>query len=90
MLFKFLLFCYSFFWFYYLFSAVSVKWGKEKFTDVECNTEESPELFKAQLFALSGVAPDRQKVMITGAIIKVSFYRQQASKYVLHSFSLGV
>ncbi|XP_012938302.1 ubiquitin carboxyl-terminal hydrolase 14 [Aplysia californica] len=49
---------------------VNVKWGKEKFTDVECNTDEPPELFKAQLFALSGVQPTRQKVMITGSILK--------------------
>lgn len=49
---------------------VNVKWGKEKFTGVECNTDEPPELFKAQLFALSGVQPSRQKVMVTGAILK--------------------
>ncbi|XP_059163013.1 ubiquitin carboxyl-terminal hydrolase 14-like [Physella acuta] len=49
---------------------VNVKWGKEKFTDVECNTDEAPELFKAQLFALSGVQPCRQKVMVTGSILK--------------------
>lgn len=49
---------------------VNVKWGKEKFTDVECNTEEPPELFKAQLFALSGVQPERQKVMMKGAVLK--------------------
>jgi len=49
---------------------VNVKWGKQKFADVECNTEESPEVFKAQLFALSGVQPDRQKVMIKGMTIK--------------------
>jgi len=49
---------------------VNVKWGKEKFTDVECNMEEPPVVFKAQLFALSGVAPERQKVMIKGAVIK--------------------
>ena len=54
-----------------LFLVVNIKWGKEKFSDVECNTDESPELFKAQLFALSGVAPERQKVMIKGAVIKV-------------------
>jgi len=65
--------------FEFLFFSVNVKWGKEKFTDVECNTDESPELFKAQLFALSGVAPDRQKVMITGAIIKVSKLLQKNS-----------
>ncbi|ESP05184.1 hypothetical protein LOTGIDRAFT_227857 [Lottia gigantea] len=49
---------------------VSVKWGKEKFNDVECNTDELPEVFKAQLFALSGVQPDRQKVMMKGAVLK--------------------
>ena len=51
--------------------AVNVKWGKEKFSDVECNTDETPEVFKAQLFALSGVQPDRQKVMMKGAVLKV-------------------
>ena len=57
---------------------MNIKWGKEKFSDVECNTDESPELFKAQLFALSGVAPERQKLMIKGAVIKVwcFFFRQ--------------
>ncbi|XP_013393115.1 ubiquitin carboxyl-terminal hydrolase 14-like [Lingula anatina] len=49
---------------------VNVKWGKEKFTDVECNTDEPPLLFKSQLFALSGVQPDRQKVMMKGAVLK--------------------
>ena len=53
---------------------MNIKWGKEKFSDVECNTDESPELFKAQLFALSGVAPERQKVMIKGAVIKVCYF----------------
>jgi ubiquitin carboxyl-terminal hydrolase 14 len=28
-------------------------------------------VFKAQLFALSGVQPDRQKVMLKGAVVKV-------------------
>ena len=50
---------------------MNVKWGKEKFSDVECNTDEPPEVFKAQLFALSGVQPDRQKVMMKGAVLKV-------------------
>ena len=50
---------------------VNVKWGKEKFKDIECNSDEPPELLKAQLFALSGVQPDRQKVMVKGVVIKV-------------------
>ncbi|XP_067677847.1 ubiquitin carboxyl-terminal hydrolase 14-like [Haliotis asinina] len=49
---------------------VNVKWGREKFADVECNTDEPPVVFKAQLFALSGVQPDRQKVMMKGAVLK--------------------
>lgn len=44
---------------------VSVKWGKEKY-DVEANTDEAPIVFKSQLFALTGVQPERQKVMFKG------------------------
>lgn len=54
-----------------IFTSVNVKWGKEKFSDVECNTDEPPMVFKAQLFALSGVQPERQKVMVKGMVIKV-------------------
>lgn len=32
------------------------------YKDIECNKNESPDLFKAQLFALTGVLPERQKV----------------------------
>nr|KAG5698342.1 hypothetical protein BaRGS_010928 [Batillaria attramentaria] len=51
---------------------VNVKWGKEKLTDVELNTDEPPIVFKAQLFALCGVQPERQKLMIKGAVIKLA------------------
>uniref|UniRef100_A0A3B5AUP1 Ubiquitin carboxyl-terminal hydrolase n=1 Tax=Stegastes partitus TaxID=144197 RepID=A0A3B5AUP1_9TELE len=50
---------------------VNVKWGKEKFDAVELNTEEPPMVFKAQLFALTGVQPDRQKVMVKGGTLKM-------------------
>jgi len=49
---------------------VNVKWGKEKFENVEIDTSEPPEVFKAQLFALSGVPPDRQKIMAKGTSLK--------------------
>ena len=39
---------------------------------MDCNTDEPPIVFKATLFSLSGVQPDRQKVMYKGAVIKVS------------------
>ena len=48
---------------------IKVKWGKEVYQDVEVNTDEEPIVFKAQLFALTGVQPERQKVMLKGAIL---------------------
>lgn len=57
---------------YFCFSeTVSIKWGKEKFENVELNTDDPPDVFKAQLFALSGVTPERQKVMLKGSVLKV-------------------
>ncbi|XP_065667283.1 ubiquitin carboxyl-terminal hydrolase 14 isoform X2 [Hydra vulgaris] len=50
--------------------SVHVKWGKEKFDNVEVNTAEPPELFQAQLFALSGVPIQRQKIMGKGKTLK--------------------
>ncbi|XP_071807756.1 ubiquitin carboxyl-terminal hydrolase 14-like [Asterias amurensis] len=52
---------------------VNIKWGKEKYTSIECNVSESPDVFKAQIFALTGVQPDRQKVMLKGATLKESW-----------------
>lgn len=52
--------------------TVNVKWGKEKYKDLECNTDEPPLVFKAQLFALTGVEPNRQKVMLKGTVLKDS------------------
>lgn len=49
---------------------VKVKWGKETFSDIEVDMSEEPMVFKAQLFALTGVQPDRQKVMVKGAVLK--------------------
>ena len=35
-------------------NAVKVKWGKQKFDNVEVDTDDTPEVFKMQLFSLSG------------------------------------
>ena len=50
--------------------SVKVKWGKELYTDVDVNTEEEPLVFKAQMFALTGVQPHRQKIMMKGQTLK--------------------
>lgn len=42
---------------------ISVKWGPKKL-NVFADTELEPLVFKSQLFELTGVIPDRQKVII--------------------------
>ncbi|KAL6568221.1 deubiquitinating enzyme [Orobanche hederae] len=49
---------------------VSVKWQKELFSDVEIDTTQSPYVFKCQLFDLTGVPPERQKIMVKGGLLK--------------------
>lgn len=53
-----------------LFFTVKVKWGKETYPGVEVNTEDDPVLFKAQIFALTGVQPERQKVVCKGVTLR--------------------
>lgn len=45
--------------------------GKQNFENIDLDTSESPATFKAQLFALSGVQPERIKLMIKGKMVKV-------------------
>ncbi|TPX36743.1 hypothetical protein SmJEL517_g01149 [Synchytrium microbalum] len=49
---------------------VSVKWSGKKFDNVEVDTSQPGIVFKTQLFSLTGVEPDRQKIMIKGGMLK--------------------
>ncbi len=40
--------------FFVLCCAVRVKWGKQKFDDIDLDTDEIPKVFKMQLFSLTG------------------------------------
>ena len=52
-------------------TKVEVKWGKEVFKDVEIDMEQPPSVFKTQLFSLTGVPPERQKIMgVKGGLLK--------------------
>ena len=51
--------------------SVKVKWGKEKYDDIDLESDEAPLLFKNVLFSLSGVSPERMKLMIKGQSVKV-------------------
>lgn len=48
---------------------INVKWQKETFKDVDVDTNESPYVLKTQLYSLTGVPPDRQKVMCKGGML---------------------
>ena len=41
---------------------VEVRWQKEAFKDVEVDLEQPPSVLKLQLYSLTGVPPERQKV----------------------------
>ena len=49
---------------------VSVKWGKQLFSDVELNMGEEILVFKSQIYALTNVPVEKQKIMAKGKIIK--------------------
>ncbi|CAN1836999.1 Ubiquitin carboxyl-terminal hydrolase 7 [Linum perenne] len=53
-----------------LLVTVSVKWQKEMFQKVEIDTTQPPYVFKCQLFDLTGVPPERQKIMVKGGLLK--------------------
>lgn len=59
---------------------VNVKWGKELFTDIEVDIDQPPLVFKSQLFTLSGVPPERQKVLIKGGQLKDDEWGKQQPK----------
>ncbi|XP_020099025.1 ubiquitin carboxyl-terminal hydrolase 6 [Ananas comosus] len=50
--------------------TVSVKWQKELFPAVEIDTTQPPIVFKSQLYTLTGVPPERQKIMVKGGLLK--------------------
>jgi hypothetical protein len=59
---------------------VNVKWGKETFADIEVDLGQPPLMFKTQLFTLSGVPPERQKIMIKGGLLKDDDWGKQQPK----------
>ncbi|XP_047960020.1 ubiquitin carboxyl-terminal hydrolase 6-like [Salvia hispanica] len=49
---------------------VNVKWQKEMFSNLEVDTTQPPYVFKCQLYDLTGVPPERQKIMVKGGLLK--------------------
>lgn len=59
---------------------LNVKWGKESFNDIEVDLSQPPLVFKAQIFALTGVPVERQKVLLKGAQLKDDDWGKAAPK----------
>lgn len=68
---------------------VNVKWGKELFTDIDVDTAQPPLVFKSQLFTLSGVPPERQKVLIKGGQLKDDEWGKQQPKEGMTIMMMG-
>jgi Ubiquitin family len=66
---------------------VVVKWQGKKF-DIELDTTESGSTFKFQIFSLTGVPPERQKVLIKGGQLKDDQDMSLLSLKPGHSFML--
>lgn len=68
---------------------VNVKWGKELFKDVEIDLAQPPVVFKTQLFTLSLVPPERQKIMIKGGLLKDDDWGKQVPKEGMTLMMMG-
>jgi hypothetical protein len=51
-----------------------VKWQKQIFPGIQIDTSQPPIVFKTQLYTLTGVPPERQKIMVKGGILKVEYF----------------
>ncbi|KAJ1975551.1 deubiquitinating enzyme [Dimargaris cristalligena] len=49
---------------------VNVKWSGQKFDNIELDPQEPALTFKTQLFSLTGVQPERQKIFVKGGMLK--------------------
>ncbi|KAK3283824.1 deubiquitinating enzyme [Cymbomonas tetramitiformis] len=49
---------------------IDIKWGKELLKDLEIDYSQPPEVFKMQIFSLTGVPVERQKIMVKGGMLK--------------------
>ena len=59
---------------------VNIKWGKQTINDVEVDPTQDALTFKTQVYALTNVPVDKQKIMIKGKVLKVGS--------ILHFFEL--
>lgn len=49
---------------------ITIKWAGQKPFDVEVDTEEPGSTLKSQIYSITGVEPDRQKILVKGGALK--------------------
>ncbi|OAF69556.1 hypothetical protein A3Q56_02661 [Intoshia linei] len=54
---------------------VKVRWGKKMFKNVECNMEKSLLTFQETLAGMTGVTPIRQKLIVSGKLVKDDLWK---------------
>jgi ubiquitin carboxyl-terminal hydrolase 14 len=54
---------------------VTVKWGKEKYDDVDLDTKGDLNDFKAILYSITNVPGPKQKILYKGSVIKVYHFK---------------
>ena len=64
---------------------MSVKWQKKVFPDMEVDTSQPPYVFKCQLYDLTGVPPERQKIIVKGGLLKVITMNRLLILFVLYN-----
>lgn len=50
--------------------TINVKWGKNVYKDINVNVKEAASEFKAQIYSLTNVEPQNQKIFVKGGILK--------------------
>jgi len=62
-----------------------VKWQKKVLDGIEIDVSLPPYVFKAQLYDLTGVPPERQKIMVKGGLLKVTLDSLVAARVLLNA-----
>lgn len=62
-------YCCAYVCLFCLCRAVTVRWQKHSY-DVDVDVDQPPLMFKMQLFSLTAVPPERQKIMVKGGMLK--------------------
>jgi len=74
--------------FHKIIIIVTLKWNKQVFENIELDLDQPPAIFKAQLFSITGVDPERQKVIIKGVTIKVLFFEKRKLKSIIKIYNI--